>query len=62
MARRLPTSGRGVVLGERALLEGGTRTSTLRAVTACKVAVVTADQVEPAKLAELAGGHRREEG
>ena len=35
--------GPGAVLGERAVLEGGTRTATLRAVTECKVAAVPAD-------------------
>ena len=53
--------GPGAILGERALLEGGTRTSTLRAVTPCKVAVASAAQVERDALAELAQGHRREE-
>jgi hypothetical protein len=58
---KLVDLGPGAVLGERALVEGGARTSTLRAVTPCRVAVVTGDQIEPDKLAELAGGHRREE-
>ena len=53
--------GPGAVLGERAVLEGGVRTSTLRAVTECKVAAVSPDHIDPAKLAELAEGHRREE-
>lgn len=53
--------GPGAILGERALLEGGLRTATLRAVTACRVAVATADQVSEGALAELAKGHRREE-
>lgn len=53
--------GPGAVGGERALLEGGHRTSTLRARTPVRVAVATAGQVDPAALAELAGGHRREE-
>jgi Cyclic nucleotide-binding domain len=53
--------GPGAILGERALLEGGLRTATLRAVTACRVAVATADQVSEEALAELAKGHRREE-
>lgn len=52
--------GPGVIVGERAILEGGTRTSTLRAVTACKVAVAAADQIDREALAELASGHRRE--
>lgn len=53
--------GPGAILGERALLEEGTRTSTLKAVTACKVAVASAAQVDKEALRELAEGHRREE-
>ena len=53
--------GPGVVLGERAMLEGGTRTATLRAVTSAKVAVAGADDIDPAALDELREGHRREE-
>ena len=53
--------GPGAVLGERALLEGGLRTSTLRAVTKCKVAVAAGDQIDTGALAELSAGHRREE-
>ncbi|MDP9325673.1 MAG: cyclic nucleotide-binding domain-containing protein [Candidatus Dormibacteraeota bacterium] len=58
---KLVDLGPGVVLGERALLEGGKRTATLRAKTPCKVAVVSGDQVSPELLTELAGGHHREE-
>lgn len=53
--------GPGAILGERAILEGGSRTSTLRAVTKVKVAVAGADEIDPAVLAEVARGHRREE-
>ncbi len=53
--------GPGVVLGERAILEGGTRTSTLRAVTDCRVAMAAGDAVDRAALAELSEGHRRED-
>jgi len=53
--------GPGAVLGERAVLEGGTRTATLRAVTPAKVAVAAADQIDMEALAELSKGHRREE-
>ncbi|MBW3615056.1 MAG: cyclic nucleotide-binding domain-containing protein [Actinobacteria bacterium] len=53
--------GPGALLGERAVLEGGTRTSTLRARTNCKVAVAPADVVDREKLVELSEGHRREE-
>jgi len=53
--------GPGAILGERALLEGGTRTSTLRASTRCKVAVAAGDALDRDALAELSQGHRREE-
>jgi Cyclic nucleotide-binding domain len=51
--------GPGAVLGEMALLDGGRRTATLRAVTACRVAVVPGDRVERVLLEQVAG--RREE-
>jgi len=54
--------GPGAILGERALLEGGRRSATLRAVTRCRVAVAAAGTVRPEQLVELASGHRREEG
>jgi hypothetical protein len=54
--------GPGAVLGARALIEGGQRTATLRAVTPAKVVVAMADDIEPSALEELAGAHRREEG
>jgi hypothetical protein len=53
--------GPGALLGERAHLEGGTRTSTLVAVTACRVASVDASQFDRSALMELSGGHRRED-
>src|SRR5438477_626225 len=53
--------GPGVVLGERALLEGGRRTATITAVTRCKVAVVPGDVVDRQALEGLRAGHRREE-
>ena len=53
--------GPGAVLGERAVLEGGLRTSTLRAVTNCKVAVAPAADIDKDALAELSTGHRRED-
>lgn len=53
--------GPGAILGERALLEGGARTSTLRALTPVKVAVATRAEIDREALAELAEGHRREE-
>lgn len=54
--------GPGAILGERAIIEGGKRTSTLRAVTPAKVAVASAEQVDHDALVALAQGHRREEG
>jgi hypothetical protein len=54
--------GPGAIVGERALLEGGTRTSTVRATTAAKVAAVGAGGLDAGDLAEVASGHRREEG
>ena len=53
--------GPGAVFGERALLEGGIRTSTLVAATKCRIAVARADQLATEALADLAAGHRREE-
>lgn len=52
--------GPGAILGERAALEGGVRTSTLRALTKATVAVVKADQLAEDQLAELSSRHRRE--
>jgi hypothetical protein len=53
--------GPGAILGERAVLEGGKRTSTLRAVSKCRVAAVRGDQLDRTALEELSQGHRREE-
>ncbi len=53
--------GPGALLGERAFLEGGRRTSTLRAVTRCRIAVASPDQLDEAALAAVASGHHREE-
>jgi hypothetical protein len=59
---RLAEYGPGSIHGERAVLEGGTRTSTVRAVTECKLAIASADQIDRDALIELSSGHRREEG
>jgi hypothetical protein len=53
--------GPGALLGERAHLECGVRTSSLVAVTACRVAAVGAGRLDRSALEELAGGHRRED-
>jgi hypothetical protein len=58
---RLAEYGPGALLGERAHLESGRRTSSLVAVTPCRVASVDADQLERSALVELAEGHRRED-
>ena len=58
---RLAECGPGAILGERAHLEGGTRTATLMAVTPCRVASVGAAQFDRQALEELSGGHRRED-
>jgi hypothetical protein len=54
--------GPGAVVGERAALEGGARTATLRARTRARVAQVTADQLDRGTLDTLASTHRREGG
>jgi hypothetical protein len=58
---RLAEVGPGAIVGERAVLEGGRRTATLRALTDAKVAVAAAGDVDRASLEQLASGHRREE-
>jgi hypothetical protein len=59
--QRLAEYGPGAILGERAHLEGGVRTSTLVAVTPCQVASVEASQFDRSALMELSRGHRRED-
>jgi hypothetical protein len=53
--------GPGAIVGERAVVEGGKRTATLRAVTPAKVVAASADDIEPSALEELAGSRRRED-
>lgn len=53
--------GPGVILGERAVLEGGVRTASLRAATDVRVAVAAADQVDREALVQLREHHRIEE-
>ncbi len=50
--------GPGALVGERALLEGGTRKATLRATTRSRVAVVPGDAVDREALEELARDRR----
>ncbi len=58
---RVAEYGPGSLHGERAIVEGGKRTATVRAVTACKLATTTADKVDREALLELSRGHRKEE-
>jgi hypothetical protein len=53
--------GPGAIIGERALLEDGRRTATLRAVTGCVIATAAKDQIDRDSLASLAGLHHRED-
>ena len=53
--------GAGALLGELALLGDGTRKATLRAVQACRVAVLPAEAVGGSELAELALRRRETE-
>jgi hypothetical protein len=58
---RLAEYGPGALLGERAHLEGGIRTSSNIAVTPCRVALFDADLIDRSHLKELSEGHRRED-
>lgn len=58
---RVAEYGPGSLHGERAIVEHGRRTATLRAVTACTLAIVPADRVDRAVLAELSKSHRNED-
>jgi hypothetical protein len=53
--------GPGAVFGERAELDDGRRTATLRATTDCKFAAAPLSSVHTDRLGALAAGHRREE-
>jgi CRP-like cAMP-binding protein len=52
--------GPGAVLGERASLEQGRRTATIRALTDCRIVSYLAADLSARDLAELATGHHRE--
>ncbi len=53
--------GPGTIVGERALLEGGVRTATLRALTPIHFVVIPAELVGEGELATLAADRHREE-
>jgi hypothetical protein len=57
----LATLGPGSVLGERASLEQGRRTATIRALTDCRVVSYRASDLPPDDLRKLAAGHHRED-
>ncbi len=54
--------GPGAIVGERAQLEDGTRTATLRAKTAGKVVGVPAEELNREALEQVAAGRNREDG
>jgi hypothetical protein len=58
---RLAEYGPGVLLGERAHVDDSRRTSSLIAVTKCRVACAEASQLDRKALVELSTGHRRED-
>lgn len=53
--------GPGAIVGERAVIENGSRTATLRALTACRVLSVPRRYADDRELSKIARGHRREE-
>jgi hypothetical protein len=59
--RELGDLGPGAVVGERALLEGGRRTATLRATTPVRVAAAAGSTVSVHALRELTSQHHRED-
>ena len=58
---RVGELGPGALVGERALLEDGRRTATLRAVTGCVIATASTGLIDRDSLASLAELHRRED-
>jgi Cyclic nucleotide-binding domain len=50
--------GPGAIVGEKALLEGGTRTATLSARTRCRVAVIPGELIDRQELEDLAATRR----
>jgi hypothetical protein len=50
--------GPGAIVGERALLEGGLRTASLRARTRCRIAVIPGDLIDRHELEDLAATRR----
>jgi hypothetical protein len=52
--------GPGAIVGERASIEGGTRTSTVRAASKVRTVVIPAGSIDVDLLAALASDHKRE--
>ena len=50
--------GPGAIVGEKALLEGGNRTATIRARTRSRVAVIPGDLIDKQELEDLAATRR----
>ena len=59
--REVAEIGPGAVVGERAALEGGVRTATLRATTRARVAEASPETLQPVELDALAETHHREQ-
>ena len=53
--------GPGAIVGERAVLEGGTATATVTAMTPVKAASFPAGDIDRSELEQVAEGHHREE-
>lgn len=51
--------GPGMILGERAFLEGGNRTATLIARTRCRVGVIPADLIDRQEMEDIAAGRHK---
>ena len=60
--QRVAEVGPGAIIGERAVVENGKRTATVRALTSCRVAELPRRYADEKELLEIARGHRREEG
>ena len=52
--------GPGAIVGERASIEGGMRTSTLRAGTNVRAVAIPASALDTGEIVALASAHRRE--
>lgn len=59
--RKVAEIGPGAIVGERAVVEDGKRTATVRALTTSRVAPLPRRYADDQELVEIARGHRREE-